>query len=55
MLDRLPEQRIIDLAGKDVGVQFELADLLSSEIHYIQVCHKSSLFLPANDAAGPDF
>ena len=55
VLDRLPEQCIVDLACEDLVGEFELADLLPAEIDYIDVCHRSSLFAPAIDAAGLDF
>ena len=54
MLDRLPEERVVDVSSEDV-VEFEIRDLLSAEIDYVDGCHESSLFLPAIDAAGLDF
>ena len=55
MLDRLPEECVVDLAGEHFVEEFELSDLLSAEIDYIDVCHRSSLFMPAIDAAGQNF
>jgi hypothetical protein len=55
VLDRLPEQCVVDLAGEDVVGEFELTNLLSTEIYYVDVCHRSSLFAPAIDAAGKNF
>ena len=55
VLDRLPEQPVVDLACENFVGEFELTNLLSAEIDYIDVCHRSSLFAPAIDAAGLDF
>src|SRR6266702_2728998 len=55
MLDRLPQEAVIDLAGEHFVEEFELPDFLSAEIDYVDVCHRSSLFVPAIDAAGLDF
>ena len=52
MLDRLPKERVVDLAREDLIGEFELTDLASVEIDYVDVCHRSSLFMPAIDAAG---
>ena len=54
MLDRFPQQGFVYFSGEQV-VEFELANLLPAEIYYIDVCHRSSLFAPAIDAAGLDF
>jgi hypothetical protein len=55
MLDRLPEEPVVDLACEDFVGELELTDLLPAEIDYIDVCHRSSLFAPAIDAAGKNF
>ena len=43
------------LITKDFIGEFEFADFLSAEIDYIDVCHRSSLFAPAIDAADKNF
>ena len=55
VLYRLPKQRVIDLAGEDLISEFELTDLGPTEIDYIDVCHRSSLFAPVIDATGQNF
>jgi hypothetical protein len=55
VLDRLPEQPVVDLAREDVVGEFELTNLLPAEIDYIDVCHRSSLFALAIDAASKNF
>jgi hypothetical protein len=55
VLDRLPEERVVDLACEDLIGEFELSDFGSTEIYYIDVCHRSSLFVPTIDAVGQNF
>ena len=45
---------VVNLGGAKVG-EFELSDFGSSEIYYVDVCHRSSLFAPAIDAASKNF
>jgi hypothetical protein len=55
VLDRLPEERVVDLSGKDLIGEFKLPDFGSTEIYYVDVCHRSSLFALAIDAASKNF
>src|ERR1700733_6029317 len=55
VLDRLPKQRVVDLARKDFVGEFEFSNFLSSEIDYIDVCHRSSLFVLTIDVESLDF
>jgi hypothetical protein len=49
-----PEQRFVDLVrGKDLIRQLERANRLSTEIHYINLCHIASLREAAVAALAP--
>ena len=50
MLHRLPQQGLVDLSREDLVKQLELPDLVSTEVHYVDVCHRL-LSLRAIDAA----
>src|SRR6202011_5131672 len=39
VLDRLPQEGVVDLRGEDLVGEFELSDLGPAEIDYIDVCH----------------
>jgi hypothetical protein len=55
VLDRLPKQAVVDLAGEDLIGEFKFADFLSAEIYYVDVCHRSSLFALTIDAVSKNF
>src|ERR1700761_5916538 len=55
VLDRLPKEAVVDLCREDLVDEFELSDLGPSEIYYVDVCHRSSLFALAIDAASKNF